>query len=253
VTCKNKKNASEINDRGVGDIHKDYLLNRTREEYTQPWNDNYIIGTMWALHKYATKTKPLSYQEIERIIGWKWRTIKNGMESLRKCESSLLKNTIKTVKYDFKCFCCGCKSKYYINEKFIKNMDITRLIRLFYKCHYGKDDPNSPNFCEACLLEICNSLYKDQFIYTGTQTAKNRIGRYYPDISHIKYPILIEHNGSPFHQDKKREDLRRKYLESQGYYLFVVTDYKIKNKTQETKKIKEFVDNAIQDIQQLAV
>jgi very-short-patch-repair endonuclease len=247
--CKLKsKYITENFDHGMGTISKEYLNNQTREIYTQLWNDNYIVGSLFALHQYATKENPLSYKEISRIIGWRWRTVKNGVWSLKGSECSILKNTISTKIYSIPCFCCKCKAKYYIDEPFILNMNLKRLIKFFYRCYYGKDNPNTPNMCEAAILEICNMLYKNQFIFTGTQTIKNRVGRYYPDISHVKYPIIIEHNGSAYHQDKEKEEQRRRYLEDKGYYLHIITDYKAENREKIIEEIKEFVDNAIQNL-----
>lgn len=254
MECKSIYSASQRKDFGPCNISSNYISKtEIRENYTKLWDDNYIVGTLYSLHKYATKNSPLAYKEIGEIIGWEWRTIKNAMWSLKKSESSLLKDTIKTVKFHVPCFHYRCRYKYYIDESFITNMDLKRLIKLFYRCYYGKDNPNTPNYCESCILEICNFLYPNQFLYTGTQTTKNRVGRYYPDISHVEHKIIIEHNGSPFHQNKKKEKERSDYLKSLGYYILIITDYTDNKKEQITKQIKEFVDNAIQDIYKLVV
>ncbi len=50
-------------------ISDSYSEGMTREEYTEPWNDHYKLGLIYALHKYTPKQK-LTMREIGKIIGF---------------------------------------------------------------------------------------------------------------------------------------------------------------------------------------
>ena len=112
------------------------------------------------------------------------------------------------------------------------------------------------NKCEKKLVRLVAKMYPDMFAYNGNRLFGKKIGIYTPDILGTYYPIIIEHHGTPFHstpEKVKKDKIRLKYLKDQGYYVLIIWDYEDKNKNKVKIQIKDFVDNAIQDISQLAV
>lgn len=228
---------------GPKPISSIYLNGKTEEEYRAIYEDNCTIGVVYILHKY-TPRELLSYEQIGDRIGYKWRSVKNSVHSLRR--NSILETSIKEIP--------SARSKnskmWSLDNRAFSELSFDKLKCLVRNSYYTKNQ--GPNQCEFALLEICEELYPIEFYFSGRQLLKNKVGTIFPDIRHKKYKIVIEHFGSRFHE-KKEEERRLDYLASLDYKALIIWDYKKKNRNKIKKQIKEFVDNAIQDIQQLVI
>jgi len=236
--AKNKKRVKERTELGPCRISSDYLNGLTEDQYRQQYNNDYSLGIVYALHRFTPKEK-LSYKDISMRIGYGWRTIKNGMEGIR--HRGLLKTSVQKVTYRF----FGAdktKTRFYLNNPQLSELDYKTLITSYS----STNTPTLPNKSEQDLLDVLNDLYKGKFRFSGARCYHNRIGKKYPDIQHIKHPIVVDHFGSRFHP-KEEEYKRIKYLKSYGYYAHIIWDF---NKKDYNKiiKMKEFIDNAIQNI-----
>jgi len=83
----------EISVRGLKLIPKKILNGLTRDEYTDLWEDNCMLGFIYQLHKTSI---PLTYKEIGLNIGWQWRTVKSQHETLRK-DNNLIGQTLDII------------------------------------------------------------------------------------------------------------------------------------------------------------
>ena len=235
------KHQKETVDYGIKPIGKSYTNGLSREEYTNPWEDNCKMGIVYALHKYHDRN--LFPNDICDIIGWKRRSVQLHIESIMK--TGILRTSIQQTKLDISTSRGSVVYKL-ICQPFI-DLDFEELKALFYYSFYARH-PGCPNIPEQGLLNICDKLYPNMFVFNGAKVFQNRIGSMYPDIKHTKYPIVIEHFGSQFHYAGEDRE-RIKKLKKMGYFCHVVWDYNVKNRNKVTKEIKEFVDNAIQNIQ----
>ncbi|MFW9877023.1 MAG: hypothetical protein ACFFG0_28360 [Candidatus Thorarchaeota archaeon] len=238
-------------------IPERYYKGSSLEEYTKIWDDSCIPGTLFALHNFSSKKYPLTDNMVSEIIGFKRGSVKNARLSLLKNEA--LKDAINTFKLNSN-VCKTDRSKliYYLNCEVYKKMNFDFFKRLVLSAPNIKNS-NEPNFCEESILEICNELYPESFIFTGAQLEKNKIiniyGKaMYPDISSIKFPIVLEHFGSPYHCGGKKEELERieRYKEL-NMLCKVIWDYTPRNRNKIKNEIEEFVENAIQNIHKLVV
>ena len=245
VMHKKMKYQYERNEYGPKEPSKAYSNGLSREEYTAPWEDNCTMGVLYALHKYSSEFN-MSMNMIGSIIGWKRRSVKSSLDAIRKSE--LMKNAITVIKVK------GSKvnTLFRVDSPVISGMSFHALKKAFFYSFYSKD-PNLPNTEEQRLLDICNELYPDSFDYTGSQKKENEIGSLYPDIRHKIYRhIVLEHFGS-HHHDPSEEIERIRKLAKLGLVAEIVWDCNKKRRNIIKKQVKEFVDNALQDIQQLAV
>jgi hypothetical protein len=219
----------------------EFMNGLNREEYTKPWNDICKLGIIFVLHKYTPKRK-LTMNEIGDIIGYRRRTIKNSLRDLMT--TGILRTSIQKIDMKIRSI-DGSTVRFYLNNPAFSLLTFEELLSLykgttfFAKCH-------NPNFSEEKLLEILNELYPQKFRFTGAPVEKNRIGNKYPDISHTKYPIFVEHFGSTFH--KEGSDIKRiDEFKKMGYSMYVIWDYDDSRREEIKEELKEFIDNAIQN------
>ena len=248
-TATKLKHMKERTKYGQLPISDSYLDGMTREEYTAPWDDHYKLGLIYVLHKYTPKKK-LTMRGIGEIIGWDIRAVKMGMEAITK--KGILRTSIQKIDYK-RPLIDKCRCQYYMNNAAFSALEFKELLALYYNttCH---KQCNEPNACEQALLDICNEIRPNEFRFNGARLSKNRVGNKYPDIAHIHYPIVIEHFGSTYHHDVNEEIERIDYLNELGYHCCIVWDYEVGKDHDEAKEyLKEFIDNAIQDIQQLVI
>lgn len=244
--AKNLKRMKERTELGPCPIETSFLNGLSEEQYRQQYNNDYTLGIVYALHKFTPKEK-LSYKGISKRIGWGWRTVKNGLWGIR--ERGLLKTSIQRVEYNF--FDADrTKIRFYLNNPQLSQLDYKTLINSF--CN-GKscNTPMLPNKAEQAMLDVLNDLYNNQFRFSGGRCCANKVGNIYPDTQHLTYPIVLDHFGSHIHTEEEEVE-RIKNLNGQGYYAHVVWDFK-KEDYNKIIKMKEFVDNAIQDFQQLVI
>jgi very-short-patch-repair endonuclease len=239
---KNLKNQRERLSRGERPIPSSFLGGLSEKEHRKIYDNNCKLGIIYALHKYSPK-QILCMNDIAERIGWKRCTVKNNLlNGLLK--NGILKTSIKKGTYP------GTKkgSVYFsLNNPAFSELTFEELKRLYQNSAITNIGPNKS---EAAILELCLELYPDKFRFNGTRISKNRVGdRYYPDIVCTDYPIIIEHCGSWVHCDLEKEKQRVKFLENCGYYVLIIWDYDEKRRNIIKRQIKEFVDNAIQNIQ----
>ena len=211
----------------------------SREEYSDLWEDNCILGTVYALY---IKDGWLSMKDVAKIIGWGRYSVKNAFTFLRR--RSFIRYSIKELKLVKPRYGDGAKVLFTLSDG-IKKLPFEEIKEMLIATHFrNRRVDGGPNKPESLLLEICDELYSTDFYYSGRTIIQNRVGTIYPDIRHKNYNIVIEHFGSRFHS-KEEERRRVKLLESLGYKCLIIWDAKRKNKNKIKKEIKEFVDNAI--------
>jgi very-short-patch-repair endonuclease len=245
---KNINNQKERLHYGRRKIPKSELNGLTESQHREIYHDNHKLGVIWALHKYTPKRK-LFKNDIVRMIGWKIRDIKNDLQDLLK--EPPFNTSIKTIKIK------GGKRGsvvYYLDNSAFSELEWDVLKDMYLNIRYRKPVPClEGNKCEQKLYKVANEVYPKSFIYNGNRLFGKRIGPYTPDILHVSFPIIIEHYGSIYHADLEKNQKRKKYLESQGYHVLIIWDYEDKNKNKIKKQIKDFVENAIQNISRLAI
>jgi len=233
---------------GPKPISQTYSQGLSREEYTKPWYDDCKLGIIYTLHKFTPKEK-LSMKEIGNRIGWRIRSVKNGLSNLRK--TGLLRTSIQTMNFKYRCVDKSF-TKFYLNCPPISQLTFEEVLRM-YNSTTTIPNNHKPNKCEQGLLDICNELYPGCFRFNGAQIYKNKVGEYYPDIVHVKYPIVIEHFGSTFHEEKEEIE-RIDRLGELGYISTVIWDYDPNKDYQEAKEfLGEWIPHALENILQLAV
>jgi len=232
---------------GKRNIPKKFIGKLTREEYTKLWNDNCIIGILWAL--YNSKEK-LCMEEIGIIIGWKRYSVKGALYVLK--DSTVFEPFIKELKLSFPKKPYNARKVYYLIDE-VKQLAFDQVKNIIVSTHFKMEEVESgPNKPENLLLEICEEAYPLKFRYTGRTILENRIGGKAPDLTCEEYKIVIEHFGSLWHL-KEQEQERIDHFKSYGYKCLVIWDAEKHNKDKLEKEIKEFVDNAIQNVQQLVI
>ena len=217
-------------ERGPKKIGKNILNGLTRDEYSDPYEDNALLAFVYFLYK--DRGKGLSYLNIGTLSGWGWRTIKSGQESLRK--RSIISGSIKCRTL------MGTKKqkRWYMNNPDYLNSEWEKLRAIVKLTHYQKD-PEKPNKPEGLLLEIANEVNQDEWKYTGGRLMKNRIGKYYPDLINERRMVIIEHYGSWVHHSKDEIVKELYYRENFGYRTISIWDYEEKDRNKVKRKIKE--------------
>ncbi len=219
----------------------------TREEWTRPWDDVPWMGTLYWIHKKSNEGKRLTYQDLQYLTGWRWRTIKNKLHHILL--KSPLRTSIKTqnLKYSL--------VKFYMDTQAFLDLTFEELVRIVRNVTF-KNDHTIPNRCEQLVLKWANELFPGEFIWGGGRVPTNKFNGYYPDLRHIDLslvPVLIEHFGVRYHDEEQVEPRIERFKEV-GLYTLIIWEYELKDKNTCKKKIKEFVEKyAIQDIQQLVV
>lgn len=235
--------------RGEKRISEDILNGITESEYRRIYNNNCKLGIIWALHK-ETPRRMLTMKEIGEIIGFGRGTVKNNLiHPSGLMHNGILSTSIK--KYDI-----GQKLRtkrgwvfFYMNNAPFSELSYEALKGIFLNQRVSH---LCPNISEREIMDICDELYPGGFKFTGAILPQNRIGDKYPDITGIKYPIIIEHCGTHHHK-KDYPEKRIAHWKAHGYFCLVIVDYDKRNRNKVKIEIKEFVDNAIQNIQQLVV
>jgi hypothetical protein len=233
--------AKERESLGPQSISETYLNGVSEQEYRKIYNDNVKEGIIYALHKHTPK-RMLTMSEIGEIIGWGRCAVKNNLitpSGLTK--TGLLRTSIKKFK--------GVMTKSGDTWFYLNNPAFSELFYDELRCLYLNKTPpkgHNPNGCELGVLIICNELYPQKFSFTGARKRENCISGKYPDIKHDDYPIIIEHAGGRFH-DLDYEEKRVKFWKGLGYHCLVIWNYDERDKNIHKNRIKEFVDNAIQN------
>jgi len=242
---KNLKHAKERLDRGPKNIRKDFLNGQTREEYTNDWKDDCLLGVLHSLHKSDENNK-LTHQDISEKIGWGWRTIQHKLYKLMS-KSSKIRKAIKTEKRkvrDPKLHRNMEHSFYWIDNEMVSTWTFEELVEVVTNEFVKRDEPN---YCEKRVLELALDLQPGRWEFNGNNRQRNQtFDGLIPDIINREDRLIIEHFGSIWHRKKDEEKNRIDRLEKQGYKALIIWDYNEKNKNEVKQMIKEFIeDNAI--------
>jgi len=249
MTVSSLKSQRERLSLGERPIPESYLCDMSESDYRKMYGESCKMGVLYALHKFTPK-RMLLMSEIGEIVGWKRCSVKNnliGKSGLAK--SGILRTSIKKFAFPKGVRRRNGSVYYYLNNPSFSELSYDELVKLYLNTSIVR---NCANNCEVEILNICNELFPGQFDLTAVRTLKNRLHGKYPDLRHNEYPILIEHAGS-WHHRKKYEEKRVGHWNKHGYYCLVIWDYNEKDRNKVKNQIKEFVENAIQNIQQLAI
>lgn len=212
----------------------------SRGDFTAPWNDNVLFGTLWVLRQYS-KFKPQTCEDIGNYIGWRWRSVKNQLNTLNK--SCLAKHIIKNKKYS------GGKERAFfsLGPELINRFSFEDLLFMFLDTHYlNKYGPNNP---ETMLLELLREIAPKSWDYTGHNLSCNKIGKCYPDFTHVRKKHVIEHFGLYYHGEEftdepndKHERDKINHYKRENVSALIVWEPEFKNMNKLRKKLKEFND-----------
>jgi hypothetical protein len=244
---KKLKYQKERLDFGKKPIPKSLLKGMTRDEYTREWEDNCLLGVIYCLHS----GKPMTYKHIGRQIGWGWRTVKNKFNHVIK--KSILRTALKEKK--LKIYDRGLKNAVFwsIDNPAYLNLSYNELVSAVTGSFY-KTNPGQPNKCEQLLLDIALEIQPDLWKFNGKRIPENSVDGLFPDLINRTHMLTIDHFGERFHdRDVGEEEKRIKRLESQGFKCLIIWENELKDKNKCKKKIKEFIENALQDIQRMVV
>jgi len=227
-------------------IPNGYLYGRTEQQIRDLCDDKCRFGVIWALHTF-TPLERLTMTQIGLRCGWGRSAVKNNLKALM--ERGLLRTSINQMNCVRNIH--GESAYFYFNNHIFSSMPFEE-VKAYY-CNTSYKDPCAPNPCEEAILEISIELFPYlNFRFTGARLKENEVCGYYPDIICDDYPIIIEHNGSPFHSTPEKIEYDRKrneMLRAKGYFILVITDYEKRNRNIIKNDIKEFVDDAIQNFQ----
>lgn len=244
-TVKSVSNQKERADFGKKRIPRQILDGKTREEHTKLWGDDCLKGTLYCLHK-SDKDNPLTYKDISKYIGWEWRTIKNKMNGILKV--SILRGVIKDrEKYSFSGRRHGLIKCWWFDEddsisKWTFDELVSAITGSFYKSNTGE-----PNKCEKALWDIALKIQPGLWKFNGEIIPENKIDGLTPDLINKKHKLIIEHFGVRFHDpDQGEEEDRIKRLGAKGYKALIIWENELKDMNKCEKKIREFIENAIQ-------
>jgi very-short-patch-repair endonuclease len=108
-----------------------------------------------------------------------------------------------------------------------KNPEYAHMVRSSCQQH--------PNSLESSILSLLSDLYPNQWKFVGDGSLN--IDGLSPDIVHVSRKLLIECNGTYWHQEDESERLSR--LESYGYKVLILWDKE--SRDQWVKKIGDFI------------
>ena len=159
----------------------------TRKLYTAPWDDDVFKGTMHILQVYGRLGIPLSDKQIGKLIYWGDKAVKNVR--LLKLKHSCAQNWIQRITYE------GRECNLLDRGKCDINLyELCSIIDdSYYKTKFG---PNRP---EAIVGRLYNSFAPNEWKYTGDQRKEHKIGRCYPDYTHMQYKAVTEIFGDFYH------------------------------------------------------
>ena len=205
-----------------------------RNIWEEPWNGHPIRGLLFFLSNWSNCK--WSMKELEYVIGQGRRLIKNKFKDifLSKYASQFI---VKT----------GKKNVYFqINQKYA-NTPLNELFELFqiayYKFKYG---PNKP---ESIIHDVLKNIDPENWDLTCDRIPKHRIGKYYPDLTHIKKNAVVEHNGDWAHSEyftgKKKHIHHRDRIEKffkHEIFCLIIWEHELENMYKVEKKIIMFID-----------
>ena len=144
-------------ERGRVLIPRDLLNGMTRDEYTEIWEDECLLGFLYCLWK---TNMALTYKEIGLKIGWGWRTVKSQNEMLSKTiiGRSLRIRPVRVYRRN-------CREAWFIKNKDYINTSFEEVVRIIRQVHY-KTNPNKPNKCEQALLTLANKIHPGEWKFS---------------------------------------------------------------------------------------
>lgn len=237
------KSRKEKLDRGKTLIPRPLLNGMTRDEYTEIWEDECLLGFLYCLWK---TNMPLTYQEIGLEIGWGKRTVKSQNEMLSK---TIIGRSLRIT--PVKVYRRNSKEAWFIKNKDYINTSFDEVVRIIRQVHY-KTNPNKPNKCEQALLTLANKIHPGEWKFTGARFGKNRIGRFYPDLTNHLRRWVLEHYGSWCHQPEDEWKKEKNYADN-GYRTISIWDYDVINRNKYKTLIEKVGEDALQNIQRMAV
>jgi len=209
----------------------------TREQWTAPWDDVPWKGVLYWMYMKGRKGERLTYKELAVLTRWKWRTVKNMMHQVLL--KSPLEPVIKVFDQRY------CKNKYYIDEESYLRMPFEYLCRIVRLDSIAPK--NIPNVPETLALKWIAELYPNLFRW-GQNKRLDKYDGLAPDIVCDIFPIVIDIFGDHHHVKEECEP-RISRLEDIGIKCLIIWERELKNENKCKMKIKEFVDDAIQNFQ----
>jgi len=191
IADKSKSKRYETKNKGPLPYNRGGSL--SREKATKIYGDHPAQGIIFYLIAYAHTCEWLSLRDLESLVLWRHRTLKEAMNKIIK--KSCLEDSIYTkLKNNAK----GIKVNYYRIDPQIRDFIQACVVmeRSYYKNTWG---PNRP---EKTLEDFLLEFGLPGWTFNGDNKKENRILNLRPDFRLEEFKLLLEFNGSYWHSKK---------------------------------------------------